>query len=488
MTVGKYISFILFFGLIFFSIISGPGCANIVPPGGGPRDSLPPVPVHATPKDSALNIHEQKISIVFDEYIELKSASEKVLISPYPKNPPTFESKLRTLTIRLKDSLLPNTTYSIDFGDAIVDLNEGNPLKNFRYTFSTGAVIDSNELTGRIILAETGKTDSTMFAVLYNRQEDSTVAKQAPMYVARVDSKGNFRFTNLPAGNFYVYALKEEDGDKKYNQPTEQFAFLDSPVLISNGTKPVTLYAFAAEKEKKKPSSAAGGKNEKIKTLPSGNNLEGGALDFLDSFKLSYQKPLKQFDSNKITLFVDSNSLVTDLKIKNDTANKLLILYTGWKQGGAYKLFLQKDYATDTSGLSATKNDTISFRVKTEKEYGSVRITFKNLDTSKHPVIIFYTNDQVAESYPVHDLKWYRKLFKPGNYQLGILYDANQNGVWDAGSFFSKVKRQPEIVQQLVNTLTVKENWDNELVIDLNDQQAAVPKKQSVPAAPGRNF
>ncbi|MEQ1798407.1 MAG: Ig-like domain-containing protein, partial [Lacibacter sp.] len=427
--------------------------------------------------------------ITFDEYIELRSANEKVLISPYPTKDPVIESKLRTLTIRLKDSLLPNTTYSIDFGDAIVDLNEGNPLKNFRYTFSTGSTIDSSELTGRIVLAENGKTDSTMFAVLYTKQQDSTVAKEKPKYVARVDGKGNFHFTNLPEGTFYIYALKDEDGDKKYSQPIEQFAFLDSPILINANTKPVKLYAFAAEKEKKRAgSSGTGAKGDKAKMLISSNSLEAGAQDFLDSFKLSYQKPIRHFDSSKIILFLDSTKQVTDLLIKNDSLNKQLVLYTAWKEGGTYKLFLNKDYATDTSGLSATKNDTISFRVKTEKEYGSVRITFKNLDTSLHPVLIFYTGEQIFASYPVNDLKWYRKLFKPGNYQLGILYDANQNGVWDAGDFFAKPKRQPEIVQQLINTITIKDNWDNELVIDLNNQQPPVDKNQK-PAGPDRrNF
>lgn len=487
---GKFFSFFIISGIFFFSILSGPGCANIVPPSGGLRDSLPPVPVRATPGDSALNAKEQKITITFDEYIELRSATEKVLISPYPVNPPNIESKLRTLTIRLKDSLLPNTTYSIDFGDAIVDLNEGNPLKNFRYTFSTGSVIDSNELTGRIVLAETGKTDSTMFAVLYIKQQDSTVAKEKPKYVARVDGNGNFRFTNLPQGTFYVYALLDEDGDKKYSQPTEQFAFLDSPILINANTKPVKLYAFAAEKERKRAgSSGTGAKGDNAKLLLSSNNLEAGAQDFLDSFKLSYQKPIRHFDSSKIILFLDSTKQVTDLKIKNDSVNKLLILYTAWKPGGTYKLYLNKDYAADTSGLSATKNDTISFRVKTEKEYGSVRIAFKNLDTSLHPVLIFYTSEQIFASYPVNDSKWYRKLFKPGNYQLGILYDSNQNGVWDAGDYFAKKKRQPEIVQQLVNTITVKDNWDNELVIDLNNQQLPADKNQKPPTAPPvRNF
>lgn len=485
----RILPYILVIFLIPQIMVQTTGCANIVPPSGGLRDSLPPVPVRATPKDSALNANEQKITITFDEYIELKSPNEKVLISPYPVNPPNIESKLRTLTIRLKDSLLPNTTYSIDFGDAIVDLNEGNPLKNFRYTFSTGSTIDSSELTGRIVLAETGKTDSTMFAVLYTKQQDSTVAKEKPKYVARVDGKGNFRFTNLPEGTFYIYALKDEDGDKKYSQPIEQFAFLDSPILINENTKPVKLYAFAAEKEKKRAgSSGTGAKNDKTKMLLSSNNLEAGAQDFLDSFKLSYQKPIRHFDSSKIILYVDSTKQVTDLLIKNDSLNKQLVLYTAWKPGGTYKLFLNKDYATDTSGLSATKNDTISFRVKTEKEYGSVRITFKNLDTSLHPVLIFYTGEQIFASYPVNDLKWYRKLFKPGNYQLGILYDTNQNGVWDAGDFFAKPKRQPEIVQQLVNTITVKDNWDNELVIDLNNQQPPADKSQKPAGPPGRNF
>ncbi len=465
------------------------GCANIVPPGGGARDSLPPVPVSALPKDSALNVTAQKITITFNEFIELKSASEKILISPFPVKQPFVESKLRSITIRLKDSLLPNTTYSIDFGDAIVDLNEGNVLKNFRYTFSTGTQIDSNELTGRIVLAETGKTDSTMFAVLYTKQEDSTVAKETPKYVARVDGKGGFRFTNLPADIFYVYGLLDMDGNKKYSQPIEQFAFLDSAVVVNAATNPVTLYAFAAEKERKRePARTVPEKAEKIKTLLSTNNLEAGAQDLLDSFKLSYQKPIKHFDTGKIQLFVDSNKQVTDLKIKYDTTNKKLVLYTAWKLGSTYQLYLNKEYATDTSGLTAIRNDTITFRVKTEKEYGSVRIRFKDLDTSKHPVLIIYSNEQIVGSYPLTGKEWYRKLYKPGTYQLGILYDTNQNGVWDAGEFFAKKKRQPEIVQLLSTSLTVKENWDNELMIDMNAQQSGAEKNQKTSAGPGRDF
>lgn len=469
----RFFPFILFILWISSLTVQTTGCANIVPPGGGPRDSLPPVLVSSTPKDSATFVKDQKITIIFDEFIELKNAREKVLYSPFPTKDPDIDSKLKTITIRLKDSLLPNTTYTIDFGDAVVDLNEGNILKNFRYAFSTGASIDSNELQGKIILAETGKTDSTMFAVLYNKQEDSTVAKQKPMYVARVDGQGNFRFSNLPSGVFYVYGLGDADGNKQYNQLSEQFAFLDSPIVVSPTTPSVQLYASAAEKEKPRASSsqAAGDKARGLIVSP---NLEAGALDVLDSFRLRYTKPIRKFDSSKLRLVIDSAQTVSDVIFLNDSIRKQIIVVAPWKAGNKYKLFLDKEYATDSSGLTAIKNDTVSFRVKTEKEYGTVRVRFSALDTAAHPVLFVYSGEEIVGRYPLTGKEFYRSMFKPGNYKLALLYDTNQNGIWDPGNYFSKPKRQPELVQPISNPLLVKENWDNELVIDLN----APPKKQ----------
>ena len=112
-----------------------------------------------------------------------------------------------------------------------------------------------------------------------------------------------------------------------------------------------------------------------------------------------------------------------------------------WKHGGKYDLFLDKEYAADTSGLKSLKNDTISFRVKTEKEYGSVRIRFKELDTASHPVLLFYINDDIAGRYPLNGKEFFRPQFKPGTYKLGLLFDTNRNGVWDAGDYFAKPKR-----------------------------------------------
>lgn len=450
------------------------GCANIVPPSGGPRDSLPPVPVSATPKDSSTMVKEQKITITFDEFVELKEPNQKVIISPYPVKDAVIEHKLRTVTVRLKDSLLPHTTYNINFGDAIVDLNEGNILKNFQYIFSTGASLDSNELSGKVILAETGKPDSTMFALLYRKEEDSTVFKEKPMYVARVDGQGNFRFNNLPAGTFYVFALREDDGDKKYTQGLEQFAFLDSSITVSTTTPAVQLYAFAKEKERQKTTAT----QDKKAGLIVSTNLESGAFDLLDTFRLRYTKPIRTYDLSKIRLVQDSIQPVTNFSIINDSINKQLLLVNTWKHGGKYDLFLDKEYAADTSGLKSLKNDTISFRVKTEKEYGSVRIRFKELDTASHPVLLFYNNDDIVGRYPLTGKEFFRAQFKPGTYKLGLLFDTNRNGVWDPGDYFAKPKRQPELVQPLTSTITVKENWDNELVIELGKPEVKTPGRQ----------
>ena len=196
----------------------------------------------------------------------------------------------------------------------------------------------------------------------------------------------------------------------------------------------------------------------------------------LDSFKLIYQKPLRNLDTSQIVLVRDSNTLVKNYTIKNDTSNKRIIIFTNWQEGANYSLFLTKTYAEDTSGLKPNKEDTIKFRVKAEKEYGSIRLRFKNLDLTKNPVLLLYSGEQLVGSYPLIGNEWLRKLYKPGEYQVRILFDTNKNGVWTAGNFFSKPRKQPELVQSINSNITIKPNWDNEANIDLaNDPK---PKEQ----------
>src|SRR5690606_16958881 len=178
--------------IITYYLIASSGCANIIPPSGGPRDSLPPVLMTAVPKDSMYHFKGNRITFTFDEYVELQNVQENIVVSPTPKITPIFESKLRTVTVRLKDTLEENTTYAIDFGNSLRDINEGNAFKNFTYVFTTGDSLDQHTFSGKVILAETGKADSTLIAMLHRSGEDSAVAKERPRYYTKLDSSGRF--------------------------------------------------------------------------------------------------------------------------------------------------------------------------------------------------------------------------------------------------------------------------------------------------------
>ena len=247
MNPGKLISFFSLALVIFITTTFGPGCANIIPPQGGPKDSIPPKLVKATPGDSAKNFTGSRITFSFDEFVEVQNIQENLLVSPTPKTTPEVNGKLNTVTVKLKDALEPNTTYSLNFGDAIKDFNEGNIMKGFTYIFSTGRYIDSLELRGKVVLAETGKTDSTLVVMLHTSSDDSAVVKEKPRYVAKLDGKGNFVFKNLPPKKFYLYALKDESGTRLYSGDKQLFAFADKPITVQSNTETVTLYAYASK-------------------------------------------------------------------------------------------------------------------------------------------------------------------------------------------------------------------------------------------------
>jgi hypothetical protein len=370
---------------------------------------------------------------------------------------------LRTITVRFRDTLEPNTTYSIDFGDVIRDVNEGNILEDFTYVFSTGNKINQNSFGGKVILAETGKIDSTLIVVLHRDLTDSVVQKSRPLYYTRLDGSGNFTFKNLPEGKFAVYALPN-DFQKRYDDSTKRFAFLDTPVVIGLKTTPVTLYAY--EQEKRKPNaagSAAQGKGQDKRLRYT--NAEGGLKDVFSPLILEFVRKLKTFDTIKIILSDTNFNRISNYSIRLDSPATRLVLSYPWQLNTKYKLIIRKDAVADAEGITLTKNDTLTFTTKRKEDYGAVRIRFNNLDLSRDPVLQLVQNDVVVESVPLATREWQRDLFKPGDYDLRILYDANKNGAWDPGDF--RKKRQPEIAQALSRKLSVRANWENEIDINL---------------------
>ena len=445
----------------------------MIPPTGGDRDSLPPRLIKVSPPDSSKGFNTKTITFTFDEYIEQpQELLKNLIVSPTYSIIPTIESKLRTLTVKIKDTLEPNTTYYYDFGDAIKDVNEGNVLHNFSYIFTTGNTFDSLQLSGKVVLAETGGIDSTLIVMLHRNGEDSALQRENPRYITKVDGKGNFRFQYLPPGTFYIYALKDEGGPKRYFGNKPLFAFADSAVEVKPGAAPVTLYAFEEKNDQPPPSTInfTGGNRPGAKPderrLRFSTTLSGNVQDLLGDFNLKFEQPLRNFDSTKLQLRTDSAFNPAPASWQMDSLRKKLALKNTWKENTLYHLILDKDFADDSSGRKLLKTDTISFTTRKQADYGSLKISFTNIDLSKNPVLQFSQGGRVINTFPLNTSELNQPLFNPGEYELSILYDENKNGHWDPGKFFEG-KKQPELVKPLNKKITVRTNWDNEFEISL---------------------
>ncbi len=442
----------------FYAIsILGNSCAQIGAPTGGPKDSIPPVLLNANPPNGTIHFKGNRITLTYDEYVQLQKLQDNLLVNPTPKITPNVDSKLKIVTIKIRDTLQPNTTYRFDFGNAIADINEGNVVKNFSYIFSTGSYIDSLQFSGNVLLAETGKPDSTLLVFLYKDLDDSAVMKHKPQYTTRLDSAGNFTFHNLAPGIYNVFALKDESGQKIYNNADELFAFADSAIHVNNNTPSVKLFAYAEEKPKPKSTSTTSSSDKKLKYKTS---IENGRQDLLTPLTIEFNHKLKNFDSLKIQL---TDTLLNPYKsatVSIDSTKEKITIQNTWVDNADYRLLIEKDFATDTLGAGLSKNDTIHFKTKKESDYGSITINFKNLEKFKNPVLEFVSNHEVVNAFPLTSPTWNAKLFNPGDYELRILDDTNKNGIWDPGNYHLKL--QPEKVFAIKQKLNIRVDWDNE--------------------------
>ena len=461
----KLIPTILLCCLTAMAIIQMGGCANIVPPSGGPRDSIPPYAVYAKPKDSSTNIAPKEILISFNEYITTNALQEQLIVSPNIKNNPLVDQRLNMVRIRLSDSLNANTTYSLQFGNALRDVNEGNIVQNYTYVFSTGNQIDTGKLFGKVQIAETGMVDSSLVAVLHPIENDSAIFKDKPNYYTRINGQGIFEFKFLPATNFNIYIVPN-DYSKRYDDSTKLFAFLDRSVNPTQTNDSIQLYAFeASPKKEKKALSTVGAKNAKKQSslLKYSSNLEGNEKDILNPLILNFETPIRLNDSFTIritdTNLVTKEGAVTAINAQN---KQQVDIDFPWEANTDYKLVLPQKSIMDSLSNFLVKADTIRFKTKPESSYGSAILRINGFQEFEHPVLLLIQDQKVKFSYPITQNLLRIDLLPPGDYQLKLLSDANQNGRWDTGKFMGK-KLQPELVRNLKLILNIKSNWDNEM-------------------------
>lgn len=226
-----YYIFIIIAAAVMYS------CANIGNPSGGPIDKTPPIFMRSNPTPNAVNVKDRKIEIFFDEIVTLKDPSTKIIVSPAQTEMPRMSALGRKVTVELVDSLLPNTTYTIDFSNSIQDNNEGNAIDNFAFAFSTGSVIDSMRMSGYVLDSRTLEPMQSVVVGLQSNLADSAFHKEKLQRVALTNDRGQFTIRNVSPGSYHIFALKDLDRDYKFGNPTEDIAFLDSIVVPTIGSR-----------------------------------------------------------------------------------------------------------------------------------------------------------------------------------------------------------------------------------------------------------
>ena len=201
------------------------GCARMGSPDGGWYDDTPPYVVSSSPHDKAAGVKTRRVVINFNEFIKLEDAQNKVIVSPPQIEVPDIKASGKRVIVALNDTLKENTTYTIDFSDAISDNNEGNPMGNYTFSFSTGNEIDTLEVSGYVLNAENLEPIKGILVGLYNNLSDTIFKKEPMIRISRTDGRGRFVVKGVAPGTYRAYALQDADGDFVYNQKSEMLAF-----------------------------------------------------------------------------------------------------------------------------------------------------------------------------------------------------------------------------------------------------------------------
>lgn len=230
----KYLGKIpLFIVTVLAWIVIISSCANQGMPTGGPRDTIPPILISTQPDYRALNYNNNEVRFTFNEYVVTDQIADILVVSPPLEKRPTVRTRSKTLIVQFNEELKDSTTYSLDFKNSIEDNNEGNPLENMRFSFSTGNTFDSLRVAGKVVNSFTMEPVPGSLVVLHDNFHDSTIFTERPDFIAKTDELGIFMIDNIPSGKYHLFAINDANSDLKYNEGAEEIAFYDSIVVPS---------------------------------------------------------------------------------------------------------------------------------------------------------------------------------------------------------------------------------------------------------------
>lgn len=368
----KSIKYILYFTVLCFLAWFLKSCANPVTPKGGPKDSTPPTLLEAIPPLESRNFTANKILLEFDEYVEIKDLNKQLIISPPMEETPEFKIKGKSVVIELKEELKDSTTYNIYIGDAIVDITEGNPAKNFRYVFSTGEILDSLSLTGQLLNAFDLLPVENISVMLYLDNNDTIPFDSVPYfvkpyYLSRTDAQGLFEFHNLIDKPFKIFALEDANSNLIFDQITERIAFIDSilepyyieiPFIDTIPNDSTGLLEYLVDTAFLDEEIIIYAEIEKIEIdsnffeIPDYENMPDSLL---------YDSLEAERESLILRLFAENDSLQRFMKASMENENKLLFVFRQPTiQHKITPLNLEKDTSWYIEDINKTK-DTIAY-------------------------------------------------------------------------------------------------------------------------------
>ena len=345
----------LFKSIAIITLIIVFSCAKRGTITGGSKDTLAPVMIQSLPQNFSTNFNGKSVKLKFNEYVKLKDINKQLIVSPPMKNQLEILPQLATkeLTIKIKDTLLPNTTYSFNFGNSIQDNNENNPLKQYKYVFSTGKYLDSLFLNVKTKDAINRKVDNFVSIMLYevnDKYTDSVVFKQVPRYITNtLDSLKLVKLENLKQGKYRLIAIKDVNGNNKFDPNTDKIGFQNKFVKIPNDT----LYELELFKQEV-PFKA------KNSSQLSGNKLIIGYEGKAKDLKISVKKD-KQTIPFIVTQFPKKDSLVVWVKAQKNDSLVVLVSKNKYEKQFSYKFKNQKK---DTLRFTAVQTDVLPLRDK----------------------------------------------------------------------------------------------------------------------------
>ncbi len=240
----RFIAFWAIVNLFFFLIFQFNSCAIVKAPTGGNKDTIPPIALGSIPKNYTKNFVGDRVTILFNEFIKIKDQNSSVQVSPEPEKTASIKVVKKSIEIRFKSPLEKNRTYAINFGNSIIDYNEGNTLDNYRYVLSTGPYIDSLKISGTVSDALDTAIKKDVYVIIQPANSDTAIYKSKPFLFTTTDKEGTFTLENLPSGNFNIYALEESNKNKRFDSKAEHIAFINNVIHLKKDTSGINLHLF----------------------------------------------------------------------------------------------------------------------------------------------------------------------------------------------------------------------------------------------------